>query len=46
MTPSNELKELQRQLYSMSIEEAEGDLEVNALRAAVAALRQIEQRAK
>jgi hypothetical protein len=45
MTPPNDLKNLQRILFSMSIEEAQGDLETNALRAAVSALRQIEQRA-
>lgn len=46
MTSSNELKDLMRQLFSISIEETQDDLEQAALRSAVFALRQIEQRAK
>lgn len=46
MTSIEDLKNMRRQLYSMSIEEAEGEMEQSAIRAAVAALGQIEQRAK
>ncbi|WP_386280438.1 hypothetical protein [Sulfitobacter profundi] len=40
------MKDLMRQLFSISIEEAQGGLEETALRSAVEALRQIEKRAK
>jgi hypothetical protein len=46
MTSANDLNDLMQKLFSISIDEVQGELERASLRAAVFALQQIEQRAK